>query len=275
MSLIITSAEDPKVEYEIAKRVADAIGYQCLGPELLSTVAEKYNLPAEKLPTALEKQPPSILRRNARRFFHYLACIEAEVTERLKADNIVCWGLAAQLYVLGVSHVLRVRLLAGRARLVALMAKDRNISTAKAEKELAKVLAGREQWSLSVFNQNESDPSFYDLVINLTQIDPDEAVNAVSQAVAYRKFTPNTYSIHSLADLALAAKVKAVLSASQTDFSVNARDGRVVVTAKAMKRERQKKAAAIKELAGGIEGVQFVEVHLINYVIRQAAERIS
>ena len=95
---------------------------------------------------------------------------------------------------------------------------------------MAKAQASREQWSLSVFNQNESDPAFYDLVINLTQIDPDEAVNAVSQAVAYRKFTPNTYSIHSLADLALAAKVNAVLTQTQTDFSVNARDGRVVVT---------------------------------------------
>ena len=58
MSLIFISAEDPNVEYEIAKRVAEAAGYQCLGPELLSAVAEKYNLPAEKLPTALQKQPP-------------------------------------------------------------------------------------------------------------------------------------------------------------------------------------------------------------------------
>jgi hypothetical protein len=46
----------------------------------------------------------------------------------------------------------------------------------------------------------------------------------------------------------------------------------VVVTSKALKREKRKKAAAIKEIAGQVEGVEFVEVHLINYVIREAAE---
>ena len=76
----------------------------------------------------------------------------------------------------------------------------------------------------------------------------------------------------SLAESALAARVKTKLLESMNDVRVQAHDGRVVVTSKALKRERQKKAAAIKELAGQVEGVEYVEVHLINYVIREAAE---
>jgi hypothetical protein len=81
-----------------------------------------------------------------------------------------------------------------------------------------------------------------------------------------------TYSMKSLAEGALAARVRAKLLSTMADVRVEAVDGRVKVTSKAMKRERQKKAAAIKALACGVEGVEFVEVHLINYVIRAAAE---
>jgi hypothetical protein len=114
----------------------------------------------------------------------------------------------------------------------------------------------------------------YDLVVNLEQIDPDEAVHTITNAAAYRKFKPMTYSIKTLAENALAAKVKTRLLDTMSDVRVQARDGRVVVTSKALKRERQKKAATIKELAGKVEGVEFVEVHLINYVIREAAESL-
>jgi hypothetical protein len=75
-----------------------------------------------------------------------------------------------------------------------------------------------------------------------------------------------------LAEDALAARVKAKLLTTMADVRVEADDGRVTVTSKAMKRDRQKKAAAIKAMAGEVEGVEFVEVHLINYVIRAAAE---
>jgi hypothetical protein len=97
-------------------------------------------------------------------------------------------------------------------------------------------------------------------------------VETIAGAVAYRRFQPTTYSASCLADLALAARVRAKLLESLTDVRVHARGDKVVVTSKAMKRERRKKAAAIKELAGTVEGVGFVEVHLINYVIRAAAE---
>jgi hypothetical protein len=201
-----------------------------------------------------------------------LACIEAGVLDRLKADNIVCWGMAAHLYVQGVSHALKVRLLADDDQQAQRIAEEHDIPAKKAKKWLESENRKREQWSMAAFDQNELEPSMYDLVINLGQIDPDEAVRTISGAAAYRKFQPMTYSVNSLAENALAAKVKAKLLETMTDVQVEARDGKVIVTSKALKREKQKKAATIKELAGTVEGVEFVEVHLINYVIREAAE---
>ena len=272
MPIIIISSDSIQSAEQIAKATAEAVGYECLGREILTEIAAKNKAPVEKLEEALGKPNSPWRRMRTKRRTQLLAYVEAEVLDRLMADNIVCWGLAAHLYVQGVSHALKVRLLPDNEQEARAIAEQRGVSAEKAAKLLQGEIRKQAQWSQAAFGQNETDPSMYDLVINLGQIDPDESVRTISGAVAYRKFQPMTYSIKSLSENAMAAKVKTRLLASMNDVRVQARDGRVVVTSKALKRERQKKAAAIKEIAGQVEGVEFVEVHLINYVIREAAE---
>jgi cytidylate kinase len=272
MPIIIISSETEQSAQQIAQATADALGYQCIGPELLSEIAAKYGIPADKLSEALGNEQSRFRKMRAKRRSQLLAYIEAEVLDRLMADNIICWGLASHLYVQGVSHAMKVRLLANSAQEAEMIAQQRGVSIQRAAKQIQNAIQKQEQWALSAYGLNESESSMYDLVINQGQIDPDEAVRTIAGAVAYRKFKPMTYSIKSLAENALAAKVKTKLLETLSDIRVQARDGRVVVTSKALKRERQKKAAAIKEMAGQVEGVEFVEVHLINYVIREAAE---
>jgi cytidylate kinase len=272
MSIILISSEVMEVEQEIAQAVADALGYALLGPEILSDIAARYDLSADKLAAALLSNPSPLRREATKRWLRRLACIEAEVLEQLRSDNIVCWGLAAHLYVRGVSHALKVRLLLDEQQQAKQMAEAQGMTPAKALKRLLNEKRRRTQWSTAAFDHNEADPGMYDLVINLGQIDPDEAVKTMTAAVGYRKFQPMTYSMKRLAEDALAARVRAKLLTTMADVRVEASDGRVKVTSKAMRRDRQKKAAAIKAMAGEVEGVEFVEVHLINYVIRAAAE---
>lgn len=272
MSIIIISSDMAEAELQIAEKTASSLGYQRLGPDKLPEIADRYDVSPDKLTETLETTPSPWRLGQSKRWLQLLACIEADVLERLKADNIVCWGLAAHLYLSGVSHALKVRILTDSEQQAQQVAENHDIPIKKAQKWVESEKRKREQWSMAAFDQNELDPSIYDLSINLGQIDPDEAVNSITGAVAYRKFQPMTYSIKSLAENALAAKVKAKLLVTMTDVQVEARDGRVIVTSKALKREKQKKATTIKEIAGSVEGVEFVEVHLINYVIREAAE---
>lgn len=272
MPIIIISSDAETSEQQIAEQTAKTLGYQTLGPDLLPAVAEKYGAPADKLAEVLGRIPPPWWRRQTKRGRQYLSWIEAEVLDRLMADGIVCWGLAAHLYVLGVSHVLKARLLTDNVRQAEQLSEQYGIQLRKAQKRLENAQRRRTEWSVTTFNQDELDPSLYDLVINLGQIEPDEAVSNICGAAGYRRFQPMTYSINALADIALAAKVKVKLLESLSDIRVQTRDGQVVVTSKAMKHERNKKATAIKALAAEVPGVNFVEVHLINYVIREAAQ---
>ena len=274
MPIIIISSETEESARQIAPAAAEALGYQCLGPEILPDIAAECSVPEEKLYQALGHIRPTFKRMRAKRRAQLLAHLEAAVLDRLMADNIVCWGVAAHLYLQGVSHAMKVRLLADRKRQAEKSAAEQSITTKRAEKSIQDAIRKQTQWAQSAYELDESDPSMYDLVVNLEQIDPDEAVRTITGAVAYRKFKPMTYSIKTLAENALAAKVKTKLLDTMSDVRVQARDGKVVVTSKALKRERQKKAATIKELAGKVDGVEFVEVHLINYVIREAAESL-
>jgi cytidylate kinase len=272
MPIIIISSDSFESAEPIARGVAKTVGYQCLGPEILTKIATKYNVPSDKLAEALGAKNSKWRRMRSKRRSQLLAYIEADILDRLMADNIVCWGLAAHLYVEGVSHALKVRLLSDSEAQAKRVAQERDISVQRAAKLVQAENLKQAQWSQSAYGRDESEPSMYDLVIKLGQIDPDESIRTISGAVAYRKFQPMTYSTKNLAEDALAAKVKTKLLETMNDIRVQARDGKVVVTSKAFKRERQKKAAEIKKIACQVEGVDFVEVHLINYVIREAAE---
>lgn len=272
MSIVIISSDSGKTEADIANEIAAKLDYKLLGPEILPVIASRCRLETEKLTEALDKKPSFFSRESVNRWQYLLSCIEADVLDRLGGDDTVCWGLAAHLYVLGVSHALKVRIITGNEARVKAIMNEKGVSRARAEKILARKNRDRKNWSTAAFELDEADPSQYDLVINLDQIDPEEAAKTIIDAVGYRRFRPMTYSIKCLTNRTLAARVRSVLLKTMSDVQVKARDGTVVVTVKAMKREKRKKAAAIKELAGGIEGVNYVEVHLIKDIFGEAAQ---
>jgi len=271
MSVIIISSDSYKTGQEIAQSSARALGYKPLDREILGKVANKARVSEEKLTQALD-EGPSFLGLSSKLCHRYLAYIQEATLSELLNDNVVCHGLAAHLYVLGVSHVLRVRVLSDGEKRAQQIASQSGISLDKAKKFLDRQKRARRRWSMDAFHLDETDPSQYDLVISLSQIDSGEAVKIIGETVAYRRFQPMTYSIKCMQDLALASKVRAALLERFPDVRVRANRGTLIVETTVLRREKQKRAKAIKELAGGLPGVEYVEVHVVNDIFRQAAE---
>jgi Cytidylate kinase-like family len=271
MSIIIIASDSYKTGREISEKVAEAAGYAFMDRELLKSVSEKYNAPEGKLIRALEK-PPSFMGLTSKLRNLYLAYIQEVTLSRLLEDNVVCHGLAAHLYILGVSHALKVRILSDPERLISEMTAQENVARKKAINLIKKRKALRKRWSIACFNMDENEPSGYDLVISLSQIEPDEAVKTVVDTVGYRKFKPMTYSIKCLKDKELAGRVRAVLMKNFSDVKVQANGSTVIVETRALKRDKQKKTEAIKKLAGEIKDVGLVEVHVFKDIFRQAVE---
>jgi hypothetical protein len=244
MSIIIISSDAVESEKDIAEKVAAATEYQLLDRSILPSVAKRYEVDADRLKEALDNRPSWLQKMPSKLWRFLLAAIEAEVCDRLLEDRMVCRGLGAHLYVRDVSHVLKVRILSPK------------------ENSNERYSEHRKKWSQEAYGFDETNPSYFDLVINLDKISTEEAVQTITGAVAYRKFLPMTYSIKCLSDQVLAAKVSLVLLKSMSNINVRAQDGAVIVTTRASTRDKRKKIAAIKELACNINGVNYVEVHV-------------
>jgi len=271
MSIITITSDSHQKGREIAQKTAAALGYTYLGREILSKVAEKYHPPETKLTEAMDKIPYSFGMSTKIRN-RYLAYIQEAVLGELLKDNVVCEGLAVHLYVLGVSHLLKIRILLDSELRAQELASHDGISLKKAKKRLNRQKKLRRQWSLDVFRFDETDSARYDLTISLSQIDSDEVVKIITETVGSRKFQPMTYSIQYLQDLELACRVRALLMGRFPISRVRADGGTLVVETTGLKREKRKREVAIKELAGNIPGVDYLEVHFINDFFRQAAD---
>lgn len=258
MSVLLFASENQALEEEIAKKSADRLGYSTLNRSFLNEIAQIHSLDPAKLQEAMQTTPSLFKRISPKQWHYMISCVEMEVLNRLVEDNIVCWGLAAHLYVVVVSHVLKVRLIEGSedaAKIKSDRAKERQM----------------DKWSMTAYNRRNSNPKLYDMVINIDQINPEEAVTTISSTMGYTRFKPMTYSINSLADRALAAKVKNTLLKSMTDIHVHAQNGTVVVTTTSLKREKKKKIETIKEIAGEIDGIGYLEVHWNKDTLKEAA----
>jgi cytidylate kinase len=271
MSVIIISSDSYARGAQVAEDTARALKYQCSGREILRTVGEKYRVSQEKLLKALGERP-SLLGVGSKTRSLYLAYIEEAVLARLSEDNVVCHGLAAHLYVLGISHVLKARLLADPQDMIREITKKKGISREKAARVLRREEELRKRWSLDNYRIDETSPSLYDLVINLSSITPDEAVKMIAETSSHRKFRTMTFSLKCIKDLELASRVRVALCSHFPDITAQADGSKIVIETVALPREKEKKAASIEKLARTIPGVEHVDVHVVTDVIRQAAE---
>jgi cytidylate kinase len=248
MPVIIFASDLYQESREISKKTAESLGYKYVDRKILTSAAAKHDVPEAKLIKALD-ETPSFMGMSSKAWKLYLAYIQEAVLGELLDDKAVCHGLAAHLYVLGVSHVLKVGIIMDLDERAKYVAEQEKVPFEKAKKIVQRRGKYRKRWSLSAFNRDETDPSRYDMVINISQITSEEAVGMITTAT-----------------------VRSALMRNFPDVRVQARDGTVVVEIKALKREKQKKAKAIKEIAGKISGVHYVEVHVFNDIIGQAAE---
>ncbi len=271
MSVIAISAWSHCHGEEIARRVARKLNFRSLGPELLGEVADRWQLPLPKLVAALGKQQTllGVTPRERRRLLAYL---EAAVLEKLAQDKVVTWGLGAHFYVMGVSHVLKVRLVLDWEARVRAMMEEGGMNEAAAAKALKKEDEARARMAHEIYRKQEDDPTLYDLTINLMQIDIEQAVEIVAEAVQHKRFKPMTFSRKLMKDQVLATQVKAELFSRHPDAQVSADGGQVLVTVPAVRRDQEKKISAVRDLARKVKGVASLKVEVVNDFLEEAAE---
>ena len=270
MSLIIVSAEDFSLGEEICLRAAKTLNYRYVGRELLDEVAKEHQAAREDLLRTLDELPGFMTRRSQRR--RLLSFIEAACLDRLLEDGAVCHGLAAHLYVRGVPHALKVRIINDSEQWAQAVSGEKGISLERARRRVKHDREAQRRWSQDAYCLDQTDASLYDMVLSLGSLEKEKVTEIICDTAGYRKFHPMTYSRKLMQDIVLASSVRLKLMDQFPDIRVESNEGTVVAYIQSLKKDQRQKQEIVRKVAGGIEGVRHVEVHVIRDYVGRAAQ---
>ncbi|MBI5477512.1 MAG: cytidylate kinase family protein [Deltaproteobacteria bacterium] len=242
----------------LAECVAEQLGYRLVSREILAAAAARYGVTEEKLAQALERAP-GLWERLGRDRQLYVVYIQAALCEFLQEDNVVYHGHAGHLLLRGITHVLRVRLIAPMDyRIGAAMASLR-CGREEAEAHVRRVDEERARWTRFLYDIDWNSPLLYDLVINLEGMSVETACGVVRATASQPEFQPTVASRKALRDLTLACRVRAALARNEAtarlEVEVAADDG--VVTLQGNLRDEEQ-ATTVQTIVGQVSGVAAV-----------------
>jgi cytidylate kinase len=266
MSIITISRGSYSRGKEVAERLAQELGYDCISREILLETSDKFHIPEIKLVRAIH-DAPSILDR----FMHgkemYVAFIRATLSKHVQKDNVVYHGLAGHFFLQQIPHVLKVRIIADLQTRVKEEMKRENISAEEARHILVKDDAERRKWSLHLYGSDPWDPRLYDIVIHIKNMTVDDAVANIMHTVQRPCFQTTPEGQKILDDLTLGAQVEAALVKGFPKIIADAKKGEVFVRVRGSLIDEKAITAKIKNLAGKIEGVKRIHVNIVPYII--------
>ncbi len=243
---------------QLTECLAKRLGYIPVSREILLKSAAIYGLTEEKLKNALEGKI-SLKERlaiNTDRF-RYLSFIQSSLCEEAKKDNIIYYGHAGHLLLKGVSHVLKVKIIAGIEQRIVFAMERNKLTKEQAIRYIEDIDKQRAKWTKFLYDVDWNDPSLYDFVVNINKITIPAACEMISVLANSKAFQATEASIKVINNLALASKVRAVLAANELTQNCNvnvvAEDGIVTVSGKV---ESMEDAENIEELVKNTEGVK-------------------
>ena len=247
---------------EVAEKVAQELGYECIAREIILEASEEFNMPEIKLIRAIH-DAPSILNRFVYGKEKYIAYIQEALLKHLQKDNVIYHGLAGHFFVRGISHVLKVRIIADLEERIRLEMEREGISKKEASHILKKDDKERKKWSEHLYGIDTWDPTLYDLVLHIHKITVDDAVDIICHVARLKHFQMTPESQKAMDDLALSAEVKAALIDTKPDIEVSADNGVVHIGTEAPLVQESIWTQKIEKIAKAIPGVKEIRIKVL------------
>jgi cytidylate kinase len=253
MSIITISRGSYSRGKEVAEKLAQNLGYQCLSRDILLEASERYNIPEIKLIRAIH-DAPSILERFTYSKESYVAYIRAALLRQAQKDSLVYHGLAGHFLLQALPHVLKVRIIADLEDRVKEEMKRENISAEEARRILLKDDEERRKWSKNLYGIDTWDPSLYDLVIKIKCITVDGAVDLIKCALKDPCFQTTPEGQKLVDEMSLAAAIEAALIQDIPFIQVEAKEAEVFIYLKRALCEDEELMSRVKRLASNVAG---------------------
>jgi cytidylate kinase len=207
-----TGSGGPEIGVELAKR----LGYRYVDRDMLSEAALRYGVGEDKL-AELDEKKPSLFERFDVETRQYITVLQSALLDAAEQDNVVINSRGGQMLLRGLSHVLRVRVIAPfDLRVKRVMRKltgpaQESVdlrTTAEMVRRADQEKHGRIRY---LYDVDWGDPALYDLVLNTEKLSVDACVDVLARLVPTLVSTEEARQ--QVRDRALASRVRAALAA--------------------------------------------------------------
>ena len=255
MPIIALTQEMGSLAKEVALRIAELGNLQVLRHEVVENVATRMQVPPSLLRRLREGKAGLRERRSAdpQRLAIYTA---EEVFSHAQRGNVVLRGWGATCLLRPVSHVVRVRVTRPFAQRVQWVMDDIGSDDREAaEQEVRRSDAAHAARMHAQFGVTWGDPLLYDAVLNTDRLSVDSCVEQIRALAALPEFQETPQSRQTLANLAIAARVRAALKANEAtrdvDVNIVARDGRVQLAGLVLNESERSEAERVAATIAG------------------------
>lgn len=195
---------------EVAEKLAEKLGYECVSREILLEASKEFDIPEMRLSRALHDSS-SIFEKFNQGKIKYMTYYKYALLKHIKNDNVVYHGLAGHYLLKDLPHIFKVRVLANiNDRVNEVMARD-GISEADAVDTIKKDDSERRKWGMQLYGIDTWDSRLYDMVININKLQVEDAVDILYAAVNTPVFQTNEKTKKKIEEITLEAKIHSIM----------------------------------------------------------------
>jgi len=260
MAIITISRGSYSRGKELAEKLAAKLNYKCVSREVLLGTCGQYDVPEIKLTKAI-RNAPSFLKQFSGGKEHYIKRIRATLLDYAQNDNIVYHGLAGQFLLKDIPNVLKVCLMADMNYRINRVVVENKSSYSNARSFLKKIDDERIKWGQRLYGINTYDPTLFDLVIHLSTLTVDDAVEIIQSTAKLSCFQATAESQKMLEHQTIKAQIVALLD-EHPNAKILVEEGNIYIGIKAPLNQKDRIIRGVTETVERIKGVKKVEVAL-------------
>ena len=249
---------------EIAQKLSEKLGYECISREILLEASKNFNVPEVKIFQAIQ-DAPTVLDRLKHGKKKYIAFIREALLEHIQKDNVIYHGLAGHFFTKDIPNILKIRITANIDYRINVVMKRDNISKEKAREIIDKIDDERSKWSMYLYGIDSKSSELYDIVMHIDCLKVDGTVDLLYNLAKRPCYQSTPESKKNLKDMLIAAKAYSAIVNNYPDATVKCRDGSVLISVESSLSVEKQLSGKFENLIKNIDVVKEVKTFVIPF----------
>lgn len=221
---------------EIAEKVSEKLGHECVSREILLEASQFFHVSEKKLLESIH-DAPSMLERVTHGREKYIAYIRAALLDHIAKDNVVYHGHAGHLLIPEIPYVLKVRVIADIEERIDFLRKERKMTQEEARAFITGEDRHRELWTRYLYKVDIDNARLYDLIIHIGSLTVQDAIDIICSAARSKTYEVTPDALRTINDLAIVSHVKAAIQ-EKCEADVTSNNGAVRINVSSQKIRR-------------------------------------